>query len=61
MPEEPTPEMLQSTVDANGRVRVLDFTKPEERGEAFLMPRFTYRAMLAAAPPPPVSQNGEER
>lgn len=53
VPAEPTPEMLANTVDANGLPRVLDFTTPGERGEAFLMPRYTYRAMLDAAPSPP--------
>lgn len=49
---EPTEEMLANTVDDRGRPRILDFTTPEERGEAFIMPRYIYRAMIAASPPP---------
>lgn len=47
---EPTEEMLANTVDDRGRPRILDFTTPEERGEAFIMPRYIYRAMIAASP-----------
>ena len=53
VPREPTEAMLQNTVDAAGTIRVLDFTTPAERAEPFLIARFTYRAMLAAAPEAP--------
>jgi hypothetical protein len=52
-PVEPTDEMLAATCDENGRMRLLEFTTPEERSKAFLMPRYAYRAMLSASPPPP--------
>ena len=50
VPVEPTQAMLANTVDEKGTIRVLDFTTPEERGKAFLMPRYVYRAMIAARP-----------
>lgn len=53
VPVEPTEAMLANTVDEKGTIRVLDFTTPEERGKAFLMPRYVYRAMIAARPTTP--------
>ena len=50
VPREPTLEMLANTVDERGVIRVIDFTTPEERSESFLMPLFTWRAMIEAAP-----------
>jgi len=53
VPVEPTDEMLAATCDESGRMRLLEFTTPEERSKAFLVPRYAYRAMLSASPPPP--------
>lgn len=61
VPREPTPEMLAATVDERGTPRILDFTTPAERGEPYLMARYSYRAMVAAAPKPPVSGEAELR
>lgn len=46
---EPTEAMLENTVDERGRMRILEFTTADERSQSFLMPRFTYRAMIDAA------------
>lgn len=46
---EPTEEMLENTVDKRGSMRILEYTTPDERSQPFLMPRFTYRAMIDAA------------
>lgn len=50
VPVVPTEEMLAATCDENGRPRILDFTKPEDRSKPYLMARYIYPAMLAAAP-----------
>lgn len=47
---EPTSEMLANTVTSDGRMRIMEFTTIEERGEAFMVPRYIWRAMLAASP-----------
>lgn len=53
VPETPTEEMLAATCDENGRPRILEFTKPEDRSKPYLMARYIYPAMLAAAPKVP--------
>ena len=47
---EPTEAMLANTVTSDGRMRIMEFTTIEERGEAFMVPRYIWRAMLAASP-----------
>lgn len=49
LPVEPTDEMLAATCDASGRMRLMEFTRPEERSAPFLVPRYSYRAMVQAA------------
>ena len=53
VPVVPTEEMLAATCDENRRPRVLEFTKPEDRSKPYLMARYIYPAMLAAAPKVP--------
>lgn len=52
VPVEPTDAMLENTVDAKGTIRAMDFTTPEERSGPFLLPRYVWRAMIAATPEP---------
>jgi hypothetical protein len=47
-PTEPTEAMLANTVTAAGEPAILKYTRPEERSLPFLMPRYIYRAMVAA-------------
>lgn len=46
---EPTEGMLNNTVDERGTMRIIEFTSVDERGKSFLMPLFTWRAMIDAA------------
>lgn len=58
VPVEPTEAMLANTVDERKLPRILDFTTPDERDKPFLMPRFMYRAMIAASPQSPGEEKG---
>lgn len=49
-PNEPTDEMLEHTVDDDGRPRLLEFTAPAERAGPFVICKFTWRAMGNAGP-----------
>lgn len=49
VPREPTGKMLDNITDERGTVRILEFTRVEERGLPHLMSKTIYRAMIAAA------------
>ena len=53
VPKEPTEAMFANTVDPKTSLpRVLEFTTVDDLDKPFLMIRFAWRAMLAAAPRP---------
>jgi hypothetical protein len=46
MPIDADEDMLASTCDDKGRMRLMEFTQPEERSLPFMMPRYAYRAIV---------------
>ena len=46
MPVDASEEMLAATHDNSGHMRLMEFTKPEERSKPFLIMRACYRAMV---------------